>query len=319
MGAQGLGSRAIIGSFYEALDGYIGSSWISRIGMRFPSDQSSETYKWLGQVPGLREWVGSRLAKGFTENGITIENKVFEATLDVLVDEIRRDKTSQVMIRVTELADRAGEHWGKLMSTLISNGTGSTNGLAYDGQYFFDDDHSEGSSGVQKNLLAAGDVAALDVSTATVPTPVESAKAIIGVIGHMLGLLDNEGEPMNANAKQFTVMCGVKLWQHLATGVYSTLVSNGSSNPALAIIQNSGLSITMEMNPRLTSTTVFYVFRDDARTAPFILQSEQDIKISAKAEGSEYEFDNRAHQYGIEAIRNVGYGMWQQAAHATLS
>lgn len=319
MGAQGLGSRAIIGSFYEALDGFIAGSWISRIGMMFSSDQSSETYKWLGQVPALREWVGSRLAKGFTENGITIENKVFEATLEVLVDEIRRDKTGQVMIRINELADRAGEHWGKLMSTLITNGTGSTNGLAYDGQYFFDDDHEEGKSGVQKNLLAAGDVAALDVSTATVPTPSESAKAIIGVIGHMLGLLDNEGEPMNANAKQFTVMCGVKLWQHLATGVYSTLVSNGSSNPALAIIQNSGLSIQVEMNPRLTSTTVFYVFRDDARTAPFILQSEQDIKISAKAEGSEYEFDNRAHQYGIEAIRNVGYGMWQQAAHATLS
>lgn len=319
MGAQGLGSRAIIGSFYEALDGFMGTNWIGRLGMMFQSDQASEKYAWLGQVPALREWIGGRNAKGFLEQSITIANVKYEATLEVLLDEIRRDKTGQVMIRIGELADRAGEHWGKLMSTLIANGTGSTNGLAYDGQFFFDDDHSEGISGTQKNLLASGDVAALDVTTAAVPTPVESAKAIIGVIGHMLGILDNEGEPMNANAKQFTVMCGVKLWQHLSTGVYSTLVSSGSSNPALAIIQNSGLSIKVEMNPRLTSTTVFYVFRDDARTAPFILQSEEGVTIKAKAEGSEFEFDNDAHQYGIKAIRGAGYGMWQQAAHATLS
>ncbi len=46
-------------------------------------------------------------------------------------------------------------------------------------------------------------------------------------------------------------------------------------------------------------------------------QSEK-LSVGAKAEGSEYEFDNDAHQYGIKAIRNVGYGYWQYASHATL-
>ena len=35
--------------------------------------------------------------------------------------------------------------------------------------------------------------------------------------------------------------------------------------------------------------------------------------MSAVAEGSEYEFDTGKHKFGVEANRNVGYGMWQYA------
>ena len=200
MSASALSSRAITGMFFVALQQYMGLSWIPNISMEFDSDQESETYKWLGMVPMMREWIGSRQAKGFRDNGITITNKKFEATLDVLVDWLRRDKTGQLKIRIAELAGRAGGHWGKLLSTLITNGTGSTSGLCYDGQYFFDSDHSEGDSGTQLNLLTNSQVGALDVTTATTPTPVEAAKAILGVIGYMLTYKDDQGEPMNVQA-----------------------------------------------------------------------------------------------------------------------
>ncbi|MBI5872985.1 MAG: Mu-like prophage major head subunit gpT family protein, partial [Candidatus Omnitrophica bacterium] len=39
----------------------------------------------------------------------------------------------------------------------------------------------------------------------------------------------------------------------------------------------------------------------------------------AIAEGSEEEFKNNRHLYGVKASRNVGYGYWQQAVHCTLS
>jgi phage major head subunit gpT-like protein len=38
---------------------------------------------------------------------------------------------------------------------------------------------------------------------------------------------------------------------------------------------------------------------------------EQGITVDALAEGSEEEFKNRRHLYGVTAIRNVGYGYWQ--------
>ena len=173
MGVKALSSRAIIGKFFAALQGYMGSSWIDLLSMHFDSDQESETYKWLGQVPAMREFIGGKNAKGFTDNGITIVNKEFEATLAIKERWMRLDKTGQALIRIAELAQRAGEHWGKLLSTLITNGTGSTSGLCYDGQYFFDTDHSEGDSGTQKNLLVDTLVPALDVVLETKPTPSE--------------------------------------------------------------------------------------------------------------------------------------------------
>jgi len=319
MSASGLGSRAIIGRFFADLEVYMASAWVSKVGMKFDSDQESETYKWLGMVPALREWIGGRNAKGFRENGLTITNKKFEATLEVLVDEIRRDKTGQVMVRIGELVTRAGGHWGSLASTLISNGTGSDSGLCYDGQYFFDDDHSEGDSGIQKNLLTATEVPALDVTTATAPTPVEAARAILGVIAYMLSYKDDQGEPMNSEGREFLIMTSPILWQYIAPAVYNATVNAGETNPAAAIIANSDFKISVVANPRLAYTTQFATFRTDAKTKAIILQEEEGIKISAQAEGSAEEFNNDRHLYGLKALRNVGYGYWQYASHSTLS
>ena len=94
MGAFQLSSRAIIGTFYNRLKQNPGAWWIDKLSMLFQSDQGSETYKWLGMAPVMRQWVGGRQAKGFRENGMTIEKLDFEATLEVLVKELKRDKTS---------------------------------------------------------------------------------------------------------------------------------------------------------------------------------------------------------------------------------
>jgi len=318
MGASSLGSRAIIGKFYTALQQYMGASWIDAVSVHFDSDQDSETYKWLGMVPQMREWIGGRQAKGFRDNGITIINKEFEATLEVLVSWLRRDKTGQLDVRINELAERAAGHWTELLSTLIANGTGSTNGFCYDGQYFFDDDHSEGDSGTQKNLLTATEVPKLDISTATAPTATEAIDAIMGVIAYMLAYKDDQGKPMNANAKHFKVMTSPVLWAPLTKAIFGQTDSAAASN-IIEELKKDGFSVTLAANPFLAYTTQFVTFRTDAPAKALIRQEEEGIKMAAKGAGSEYEFDNNAHQYGISAIRNVGYGYWQYAALSTFS
>lgn len=321
MGAKGLGSRAIIGEFYNALEAYLASDWTGQVSMLFTSDQESETYKWLGMTPALREWIGGRQAKGFSENGISITNKTWEGTLKVLVDELRRDKTGQIMVRVGELARRSAELDGKLLNTLIVNGTGGDSGLCYDGQYFFDTDHSEGASGTQINALAAAQVPTLNVVTATAPTPAEMANAILGVIAYMIGYKDDQGEPMNANARKFLVMVPVSLFQAALSAVMGTVVvgATGSFDNPIAVAKSKGFEVDVVCNPRLPWTTDFVVFRVDGQTKPFILQEEEPLSISALAEGSEEEFKNNWHLYGVKRICNVGYGYWQYAAKATLS
>jgi phage major head subunit gpT-like protein len=41
--------------------------------------------------------------------------------------------------------------------------------------------------------------------------------------------------------------------------------------------------------------------------------------VSAIAEGSELEFNERVHRYGLYASGNVGYGYWQQSCLVTLA
>jgi len=57
---KGLSSRAIIGTFYQRLEVMQQASWVGDLGMYFSTDQESETYKWLGMAPALREWIGGR-------------------------------------------------------------------------------------------------------------------------------------------------------------------------------------------------------------------------------------------------------------------
>ena len=313
MGAQGLGSRGIIGRFFAALEIYTGVSWIELVSILFDSDQESETYKWLGQSPALREWIGGRHAKGFRESGITIFNKKFEATLDIPCDWLRRDKTGQINVRINELAQRAVGHYGKLLSTLILNGT---TGICYDGAEFFAADHEEGESGEQANLLTSSTVTALEVVLETAPTCAEAIKAILGVIAHMLGMKDDQAEPMNSEAKNFLIMTSVALWPYLVHAVMGEPSANESN--VLKELQRQGFTVSVVANPRLTYTKEFVTFRTDAPAKSLIRQEEEKLSVGAKAEGSEYEFDNDAHQYGIKAIRNVGYGYWQYASHATL-
>lgn len=318
MGASGLGSRAIIGEFFHRLSQITGASWIDSVSMYFESDQASETYKWLGQVPQMREWIGGRQAKGLRENGITIPNIKYESTLEVLVDEIRRDKTAQVMLRVSEQARRAVSHWNKLLSALIAAGT---SGLCYDGQYFFDDDHAEGDSGTQKNLLTATEVTALNVSTAAAPTAAEMVNAILGVIAYMMAYKDDQGEPMNEDAREFVVMVGTPAtWSALMGALGSSVVVSGGAAVTNVLSTLDGFRIRGEYNPRLSAlTTQMVIFRTDSDVKPLIRQEEQPIHMSAVAEGSELEFNEDKHHYGIKAIRNVGYGYWQMGSYSTFS
>lgn len=312
----GITSRGVVGEFYARLRQETGQSWISKVAMYFRSNQEMETYKWLGMVPGMRQWVGGRQAKGLRESGLTIRNQKYESTLEVNVDDLNRDQTGQLRVRIGEQARRATAHWASLLSTLILNGPSTD---CYDGQYFFDTDHSEGDSGTQSNCVTV-DISALPAAvhgTTTVPSREEAAQSILQGVAAIVGFLDDQGEPMNEDAKQFIVMAAPQnpLYLCLQAAVTLDNLAAGVAN----IIPASGFNIQCVPNARLSTwTDRFAIFRTDADVKAFIQQEETPIQMSAKAEGSEFEFDYDKHQYGIKAVRNVGYGYWQEACEVIL-
>ena len=307
MGASLITSRAVIGSFYAALE-QGAASYVSALSMKVASDQASETYAWLGQAPAMREWLGGRSAKSLRENSFSITNKDHEATLEVTLQELRRDKTGQLLIRIGELADRTNSYPAKILSNLMIAGEAAT---CYDGQYFFDTDHAEGDSGTQSNDVSYA------AATGTTPTVAEMRGAIMAAIQKILGFVDDRGEPMNENAKSFLVMVPLALWATAVEAVNLPTVENGGVN----LLQNlpEGISMTVVPNVRLTWTDKFAVYRTDGRVKPFILQEEVPVTMSAVAEGSELEFNEKKHRYGVDGSGNVGYGYWQHACLTTFT
>lgn len=311
---QTLTSRAVIGRFYLTLEQDEGVRWINNISMMFDSDQESETYPWLGQVPVMREWIGGRQATGFNANGIEVRNKHFEATIEIPVSWMRRDKTGQVNIRIDDLATRANAHWASLLSTLLINGEST---VCYDGQYFFDTDHSEGKSGTQSNDIQV-DISAVPAThhgSVTEPSVAEMRAAILKGVRQIIGFKDDQGEPLNEAAMQFMVKVPISLMDIAQSAVSLPLVDSGDSN---IIPAQPFFNISVVPNARLSWTDKFAILRTDGSAKPLIRQQETDVDLKVKAEGSEFEFDNDAHQYGIDAWRNVAYGFWQHACLVTM-
>jgi hypothetical protein len=100
-----------------------------------------------------------------------------------------------------------------------------------------------------------------------------------------------------------------------ATSALTTAALQQNLNPNLI----AQLQVDVQMNPRLTWTDTFSVHRTDSPIKGFIRQTEQDVELKAKAEGSEFEFDNDAWQFGIDAWRGVGYGYWQRSCQVTMT
>jgi phage major head subunit gpT-like protein len=309
-----LSSRAIIGMYYARMEANPGLAWVNGISNLFGSDQASETYDMLGFSPVMREWVGGRQAKGLRGNEFSIVNKHYEATLEIARRDLRRDKTGQIMARAQEFADRAITHWATLLSTLIVNG-GSA--VCYDGQYFFDTDHAEGSSGTQSNKIDV-DISTLPTAvhgtSASAPSKEEMQQAILAGVAQIIGFKDDQGEPMNESAGAFMVIVPVSLYL-TALAAVSTLLNaalDQNMNPANLV------NIQVAMNARLTATDTFSVWRTDSPIKALIRQTEQELELKAKAEGSEFEFDNDAWQFGIDSWRSAGYGYWQRACQVRM-
>lgn len=108
------------------------------VAMRAPSSGRSVDYKWLGDFPMMKEWVGERAIKDLSAFSYEIVNKNYEATIEVDRDDIEDDQIGVYTPMVQGLGAAAKQHRDILVFGLLAAGFST---LCYDGQYFFDTDH----------------------------------------------------------------------------------------------------------------------------------------------------------------------------------
>lgn len=129
-------------------------SW-GKVATRVPSTTGTEDYGWLGNIPGMREWVGDRLIHNLKQHDYSIKNKKFELTVGVPKDKVEDDQYGVYAPMMEMLGQSAAEHPDQLVFALLAAGF-VTN--CYDGQYFFDSDHpviqADGSVASVSNVQA---------------------------------------------------------------------------------------------------------------------------------------------------------------------
>jgi phage major head subunit gpT-like protein len=124
-----------------------------QIAMVVPSNTRTNDYKFMMQFPMLQEWIGDRTLKSLASEHFTISNKDYEASIEVDRNDIEDDQIGIYNPIVAELGRAAAQHPSKLLATLMATGFSTT---CYDGQYFFDTDHSVGGANVSNYGGGAG-------------------------------------------------------------------------------------------------------------------------------------------------------------------
>jgi hypothetical protein len=314
-----LDSRDLIADFYPRLEAVMETIWAPLVSVEIPSNRETEEYGWLGQVPILREWQGERTGEQLNKYTLSIRNTVFEATLPISVEDLRRDKTGQLRTRVGDLAARTATHWNKLLGTYITAGEAGTLGLAYDGQFFFDTDHNESGSN-QTNDLTATEVPAANVATTSVCTSAEAADIINQTVAYMMGLTDDKGEPINQGATDILILCTKPgHFAGLNNAINLNNLSTGTDNNPVQALKSRGFNIRVEyVSQRVTAADKLYFFFGSPEMGGSALIRQTEVEPTVQIDMSD-EFKKNLHYFGVKAVRGVGYGMWQRAALVTLS
>lgn len=110
----------------------------ARVATVVPSSNASNTYGWLNQFPGLREWTGDRVLKDMAAAAYQVQNKLYEGTVAVKRTDVEDDNVGIYTPMFAETARAARTHADSLVFGLLKAGSAS---LCFDGQNFFDTDH----------------------------------------------------------------------------------------------------------------------------------------------------------------------------------
>lgn len=333
--------RGLVGRFFKRVENELSNTFAFKIGTPIPSNQPTETYRWLGHPQQLRRWLGGRLLRGLPIRSYSLANLIFEDTLSVDVEDWRYHKLDgQLQIRFDELSHRAAMHWDKLSTDALQ-----ANGTAWDGLSYFSASHDMGGgTAVQTNDLSVTEIPGANIASLLAMTTDEAIAILLQVFPKFYEFIDNAGEPYNDGMRSMRVMCAPRHVGAFLGAIRLLLFNSGASNPLQAVMggqsyglaQGGGWDIDVIPNSRLVGApNVVYFFRVDTPMKPLILQAvfkgaaqrapdgtfdlSSDLEMAFIGEGSENAFLRNQYLFGVKAVRNVGYGEWAHAIRLTLS
>jgi len=288
--------------YHNAVSEYANTNaWdaMADIGTEIPSTGPAEDYRWLQEMPEFEQWIGDLNAADLKEYAFAITNEPFAAAVGVHVDELEDDRDGIILQRIRSMAGGERRKWGKLLHTLLLNGT---SGLAYDGVAFFS--NATGDR-LNDNLLAG------TISAGT-PTVAQAAADVSTVRKAMLGFTDSRGEIVGIVPDTWVIPANLEnVFMTLMNSTSDPTTSNsGTQNPYRQYIQR------VIVDPGLTDGNDFYALATRYSVGPFVKQMRSPVETFLDETG---RYKNGRLVFGAKFRGNVGYGLPIMAAKVVSS
>ena len=267
------------------------SQW-AQTAMLVPSGSSQNDYAWLSMFPKMRKWIGDKVLKALEAFKYTIVNDDWEATVEVARNDIEDDNLG-IYARQAQMAGYSARQLpDEIVAELKNNAFAN---LCYDGQYFYDTDHSVAGASVS-NLgtlaLSAATAAAAAASYGVARTAIMSFK-------------DDEGRPLALIPDLLEVPPALEI-----TGkrlVEMERLTDDSPNPYKGTAR-------LLVNPRLTSATAWFLHCTSMPVKPFVYQERKAPNFVEQTDAqTDNVFMRKKFRFGAEARAAGGYAFWQMS------
>ena len=250
-----------------------------------PSTTDAETYAWLGDIPGMRKWIGDREIQNLTASDYTIKNESFELTIGVDREAVEDDKIGLYTPSIQMMAQSAAQHPDELVFDLLAKGFSAK---CYDGKPFFADDHKVGNKTASNKGAAKLSLAAYKTARAG-----------------MMSLTNSKGRALNLVPDTLVVPPALEAE---ARDILVADFINGTKNT----MQGTAKPLVV---PQLAGhDSAWFLLCTSRPLKPLIYQERKKAKfVSRTAETDDNVFNKKRFEYGADSRGNAGFGFWQMA------
>ena len=248
----------------------------STIFMEVPSTGAQNEYAWLGDVPGVREWIGDKSLAGLKDYDYVIKNKDYYSGFAIDRNELEDEQLPAILPRVAMLGEDVAKWPLELAINALKMGQ---TGLAFDGKPFFSD------RGTNDNLLSGTGISAAQIK-ADITTARTTMMKFVSDTGKKLGL------------QMDTIVCPPEL-EALFLEACTSVVGETAARPAAGWIKN------VVVAPELTDSSDWYGLCTSNAIRPIIVQKRKDV--TTVLDDSEVKKSKKL-SYSAEMRGNAGYG-----------
>jgi phage major head subunit gpT-like protein len=271
------------------------SQW-AQTAMLVPSGSSQNDYTWLSKFPMMRKWIGDKVLKALEAFKYTVVNDDWEATVEVDRNDIEDDNLG-IYAPQAQMAGYSARQLPDIIVSGLKNNAFAN--LCYDGQYFYDTDHSVAGASVTNHGTAA-----LSAATAA------AAAASYGIARTaILSFKDDDGQPLALIPDVLEVPPALEI-----TGkrlVEMERLADDSPNPYKGTAR-------LLVNPRLSSTTAWFLHCTSMPVKPFVYQERKAPNFVEQTDAqTDNVFMRKKFRFGTEARAAGGYAFWQMSYGST--